>query len=712
MNFKFLIGLALLACFHHATAHETALPSDSLKLNLPAKADEMMESADSMALSPVDLTEVTVQASRNQSRLIDLPSSATVLQTNQIEKNDIRSLKEAASLIPNMVMPDYGSRLTSPIYIRGVGSRINAPSVGLYVDNVPYFEKSAFDFDFIDIEKVEVLRGPQGTLYGRNSMGGVINVITRSPMQYQGTQLFCSAAGYGTIQVKAGHYAKPTESFAWSLSANYRHTDGFFENAFDGSRIDHSNSYGLNSRLIYAVSRQLSLEYSAGLDISRQGGYPYALYDPTLQKTASINYNQASSYDRTLFSNALKLIYEGENWELLNTVSGQYLDDVQRIDQDFTPDSLYFVNQMQLQHMLADECTVRSKGNRRLNWLAGTFVFTHRLGSDVDVDTYQSQFNYLKGYQQNISGLAIFGQAIFNVTKQFAVTAGLRFDEESSNLHYSYEGTRKGKPLTAIDTVYPGLREVNLLPKLALSYKLDKHLLYASYATGYKPGGFNSTFEKPEQLQFRSETSHNFEAGAKGNFFRDRLFMDVSLFYTQLLNQQIYRTAPSGKGSYLDNAGLSVNKGFECSLSSQPWKGMEASVAYGFTDSRIMRYVKDTLTNYNGKFTPYIPASTLSVQLNQTVPVKGLPYLDKIRLNLLYQRTGQQYWDLVNAYREKAYGLVNAKLSFIRKNVKVEFWGKNLFNTSYKSFLFEALNKTYAQVGKPFQAGMNLSLEW
>lgn len=679
---------------------------------LPAKADVMMESADSLVLSPVRLAEVTVQASRNFTRLIDLPLSATVLQTNQIKTNDVRNLKDAASLIPNMIMPDYGSRLTSPIYIRGVGSRINAPSVGLYVDNVPYFEKSAFDFDFIEIEKLEVLRGPQGTLYGRNSMGGVINIITRSPMQYQGTQLFFTAASFGTMQVKAGHYAKPTESFAWSLSTNYRHTDGFFENTFDGNLMDQSNSYGLNSKLIYAVSHRLSLEYSAGFEISRQGGYPYALYDPTLQKTANINYNQASSYDRTLFSNALKLVYERKNWELLNTVSGQYLDDAQRIDQDFTPDSLYFVNQMQLQHMLADECTVRSKGNRRLNWLAGTFVFTQRLGSNVGVETYQSQLTYLKGYQQNISGLALFGQATYNVTKQFAVTAGLRFDEESSTLHYNYEGTRKGNPLTAIDTVYGGLRELNLLPKLALSYKLDKHLLYASYTTGYKPGGFNSTFEKPEHLQFRSESSHNFEAGSKGDFFRDRLFIDVSLFYTQLLNQQIYRTAPSGKGSYLDNAGLSVNKGFECSLSSQPWKGMEASVAYGFTDSRIVRYVKDTLTNYNGKFTPYIPSSTLSVQLNQTVLVKGLSCLDKIRLNLLYQRTGQQYWDLVNAYKEKAYGLVNAKLSFIRKNVKVEFWGKNLFNTSYKSFLFEALNKTYAQVGKPFQAGMNLSLEW
>ena len=94
-------------------------------------------------------------------------------------------------------MPDYGSKLTSPVYIRGIGSRINSPSVGIYVDDVPYFEKAAFDFDFFDIDRVEVLRGPQGTLYGRNTMGGIINVFTKSPLTEKGSKIKLSAGNYG-----------------------------------------------------------------------------------------------------------------------------------------------------------------------------------------------------------------------------------------------------------------------------------------------------------------------------------------------------------------------------------------------------------------------------------------------------------------------------------------------------------------------------------
>lgn len=89
-------------------------------------------------------------------------------------------------------MPDYGSKLTSPVYIRGIGSKINAPSIGLYVDGIPYFEKSAFDFDFNEVDRIEVLRGPQGTLYGRNTMGGIINVYTKSPLKYEGTNVWLS----------------------------------------------------------------------------------------------------------------------------------------------------------------------------------------------------------------------------------------------------------------------------------------------------------------------------------------------------------------------------------------------------------------------------------------------------------------------------------------------------------------------------------------
>ena len=134
----------------------------------------------------VDVEEILIIASPKENRkLRELPTASTLLSQQDMQANQVTNLKGLSTLVPNIFIPDYGSKLTSAIYIRGIGSRINTPSVGLYVDNVPYIDKSAFDFNYSDIERIDVLRGPQGTLYGRNTMGGLIKVHTKSPFSYR-----------------------------------------------------------------------------------------------------------------------------------------------------------------------------------------------------------------------------------------------------------------------------------------------------------------------------------------------------------------------------------------------------------------------------------------------------------------------------------------------------------------------------------------------
>lgn len=137
-------------------------------------------------LKVIDVEEIVVIAAPKENRkLREQPTAVTMLSQQDMQANQVNSIKSLTALVPNIFIPDYGSKLTSAIYIRGIGSRINTPSVGLYVDNVPYIDKSAFDFNYADIEGIDVLRGPQGTLYGRNTMGGLIKVHTKSPFSYQ-----------------------------------------------------------------------------------------------------------------------------------------------------------------------------------------------------------------------------------------------------------------------------------------------------------------------------------------------------------------------------------------------------------------------------------------------------------------------------------------------------------------------------------------------
>ena len=127
----------------------------------------------------VDIEEVVVIATpKENSRLRQQALSATSFSQADMRGNAVRSVKSLSSLVPNLFIPDYGSKLTTSVYVRGIGSRINTPAVGLYVDNIPFIDKSAFDFNYSDIERIDVMRGPQGTLYGRNTMGGLIRVLS------------------------------------------------------------------------------------------------------------------------------------------------------------------------------------------------------------------------------------------------------------------------------------------------------------------------------------------------------------------------------------------------------------------------------------------------------------------------------------------------------------------------------------------------------
>ncbi len=679
-----------------------------------AEAQETGDVTDSSTIRLVELGEFVIKASKDNATFKSIPASVSLISQGSIMVNEIHSLNEISATAPNFFMPDYGSKLTSPVYIRGIGSRINSPSVGLYVDYVPYFEKATFDFDFFDIKQIEVLRGPQGTMFGRNTMGGIVNIVTLSPMEYQGTHVNMSAGNYGSYALNGGHYGKINDKFGYSLALNYLHNDGFYTNHFSGEQVDKLNSYGFRNRLVYQISDKLSVENIAGFELSKQGGYPYSLYNDSLDIAEQINYNQYSSYDRSLFSDAILIKYSGNNYELVATTSFQYLDDIQDIDQDFTPDSLYFISQEQNQNMLSQEIVVRSKGSSKYNWLFGGYGFYQAFDNAVNVNVYASKLSYLKTYDHVINGFAFFHQSSIAdfLIKNLTLTGGIRFDSERDLLEYQYDRNLRGVQANLADTVYPALKSIEIIPRLAINYKIMNSNLYVVVARGYKTGGFNSTFERPEDLTFDPEYSWNYEFGVKTPIIKNHLYADVALFYIDWKNQQIYQTVPSGRGSMLKNAGHSVSKGGEVSLKTIPMKGYEFNVAYGYTNAIFLSYIVDSSLNHNNNFLPYVPRHTISLQASKTFTIKNSSVLDNIRINALYRGAGKIFWDEENSQKQAYYGLLDAKISFIRKSLQFDIWSKNLLNTEYASFYFEALGNQYVQTGKPAQFGVNISVKF
>ena len=438
----------------------------------------------------IDIEEVIVIATpKENNRLRQQPLSATSFSQGDMRNNSVTSVKSLSGLVPNLFIPDYGSKLTTSVYVRGIGSRINTPAVGLYVDNIPFIDKSAFDFNYSDIERIDVLRGPQGTLYGRNTMGGLIRVFTKSPFSYQGTDISLGAATYNNYKASVNHYHRISDNFAFSAGAFYEHEGGFFENvARNNEKIDKGDEVGGRMRAIWLPKDNLKLDFTVNYEYSNQGGYPYQLtslsetdiyYQDLKGDLGKVAYNNECGYMRHLLNGGLNLEHQADNFILSSVTGFQYLKDEMNLDQDFTRKNVYTMSQRQNSKTISEEIVLKSKPGRRWQWTTGVSGFYQWLDTEGPVTFHEDGVNWLNntinsnankympeipmgptmsmkmvfsdvinGNTLNIPGYfktpvfntAIFHQSTFNDlfgAEGLSFTVGLRMDYENLKMNYN-----------------------------------------------------------------------------------------------------------------------------------------------------------------------------------------------------------------------------------------------------------------------------------
>lgn len=500
----------------------------------------------------IDVEEVVVIASPKENRkLRELPTASTLLSQKDMQANQVTNLKGLSAVVPNIFIPDYGSKLTSAIYIRGIGSRINTPSVGLYVDNIPYINQSAFDFNYSDIERIDVLRGPQGTLYGRNTMGGLIRVHTKSPFSYQGTDIRLGAATYGNYNASLTHYHRLSDQLAFSAGGFYEHADGFFKNSWlNNKKIDRINAGGGRLRSIYLPSENLKLDFNVNYEYSDQGGYPYFYTgkvdeadrekDERKDKIGLISYNDESSYYRNLLNASVNIEYQATNFTLSAVTGYQHLKDRMFLDQDFTEEDIFNLEQKQKLNTISEEIVFKSKPGRRWEWATGAFGFyqwLHTSGpvmfkergiqsmledeinnhipdmgkmGQMSVDITTSPLWVSGSFDTPIVNGALFHQSTFHdlLVKGLSLTIGLRLDYEKNSMTYSsrsdinynfnMNSVMIKDPISQALSLAPAFNGkldndyLQLLPKFALQYEWKKgNSVYGTVSRGYRSGGYN-----------------------------------------------------------------------------------------------------------------------------------------------------------------------------------------------------------------------------
>lgn len=669
--------------------------------------------ADSTVFKTVGLSEVTVVEFKKSKENL-ATNSVSVVDSGFINRHELQSITELTAVVPNFYMPEYGSKQNTPVYIRGVGAKTKGSAVGFYVDGIPHFENSSFDVDMSNIASVTVFRGPQGTLYGRNAIGGIINVSTVSPLAYQGTQFKLGYGSHNDALFQFSHYNKLGAKVGYSVAGGYHYNDGFHRNMFTNKYADQlKDAYG-RVALVWLLDNKWFLRVNSMLDYSNQGGYPYGKYNRLTGETEPVNYNRYSSYRRLLSTSGLNISYAGENISFSSQTALQYIRDRQGIDQDFTSNDTYFVKNRLKQTMLSQEFMLKSNNSSRYQWLWGAFAMTQHINNTVETQYITKDNAFPTHYRIPVNALAIYHQSTIKLFSGFSFIAGLRWDYENSTLKYlreTYQLSTDGAR-TEVKNVNSSLHFNQITPKFALQYQdgRNNNSYYFSVTRGYKAGGFNQTFQKEEETSFGPEYNWNYELGGKVHLLKDKLYAEAALYYIDWRQQQVNQTVP-GVGNVIHNAGHSSSKGFELALNSSPLKNLSIALSYGYTYAKFIEYQKSAKLNYSGNMLPMVPRNTLSCSASYALYPSSTSFIDRIVLTAGLTGIGKIYWAEDNEVAQNFYALLNAKISITSGIFTWECWGKNITDTHYNTYCFKS-SADYAQVGKPAYFGTSLLVKF
>lgn len=506
-------------------------------------------------LIAVDRVQIT--AIKQGSQLRREAVAASVLSGRTLEMQGVSAVKDVMTDIPNLFMPDYGSRTTSSIYVRGMGTRIDQPVVGMTVDNVALADKNLYDTELPDIERIEFLRGPQATLYGRNTMGGIINVYTLSPLTYQGLRLRADYGSRNSFRVAASTYNRLREKFGFSVSAQYAHCDGFWRNTYDNSLCDKENSGNFRTKFQYREGA-LSIDNTLAFSMVEQGGYPYQyIGSPNPSKhreelVGKICYNEPCSYERLAVNDGLSIRYDFGKFSLASITSYQYMNDKMHIDNDFLPEYYFTLEQRKQQHHIAEDFVLRSKEEGKYRWLVGVYGFFKREKMQAPVtfgatgidrlilDNINANSGYDGEYRwgdaegngademlldsrflTHNSGVAAYHRSELHLGR-WRLALGLRLDYELVQMQYNTAANTAYTVFPSDPSLQPTTIPLNLsdsdvlsrgflefLPSFSVSADLDeagRNMLYLSASKGYKAGGFNTQmFSEVLQRRLQNE---------------------------------------------------------------------------------------------------------------------------------------------------------------------------------------------------------------
>ena len=612
--------------------------------------------------------------------------------------------------------PGDGRNVTS---VRGITSSSYDPAVTTYIDGVNQFTLDTYIPQLFDVERIEVLRGPQGTLYGRNAMGGVINIITKQPTNTTSGFLEISAGNYGEQRYTAAIRTPVVKNKLFlGVSFLYEGLDGYYKNEYDDSKFDKQHSIGGNYYLKYLVNDR----WSVTLNVKHLANRNYGSFTLAPDKDAAfsdpfkVDQNAVAQLVDNTFNTSLTANYAGPhlNFNSQTSYQSNYRYYATPIDGDFSPaDAITIINDYGNAwnniKVVTEELrfTSPTSSASRLKWTAGSYLFyqnvpnkqaTH-FGKDAAlVGSPDSNYAIINTTKATSAGAALYAQTDYAITKKINIIFGVRYDYQHSKEQVLGEYQPDSSPVPVFETQPDTSAEVSysaFSPRLSFAYHPSTNLhLFASYSRGYRTGGLTQLGADPSQPPlhaYKPEYSNNFELGIKNTFPENKARVNISFFYTTVTDAQVPTLVLPAAITVTKNAGSLTSKGMDAEVATTILKGLEATYNFGYTDAKyttLKLSQNGSETDLSGNrqiFTPDI-TSMLALQYNVTLSAShGLQFI--VRGEWFY--LGKQYFDLANSITQSPYNLWNTRLGLKIQHAELYFWERNLANIKYIGYGYD-----------------------
>lgn len=671
-----------------------------------------------LARSTVHLDEVVVSAEKREEMLQQLPFSISALPSKKIDEYRLWDTRSLTAIVPSLYSGNPGDErnVTS---IRGITSTSYDPAVATYIDGVNQFNLDTYIPQLFEVERIEVLRGPQGTLYGRNAMGGVINIITKKPGNIANGFASVSIGNKGRQRYNIGLRGPLIKGKLFAgASLLYDKRDGYYTNEFNNTHFDKQHALSGNYYLTYVASTRLSYTLNVKHHINRNNG-PFTLVngvDEAFANPFRLNQNATSKMIDNTFNGSLSANYTGKKINMTAQVAWQknHRHYTLPLDGDFSPiDGVTIINnygpKFNNVKVLTEEIRFSSPASTSSpwKWTAGLYSFSQdvpnkqntHFGEDAGLlGSPDKNFGLINTAKGKSWGAAAYGQLTYSLTQKLDITAGLRYDHEHKKQSVLGEYQVDPDPNPVFETRPDTSATANFnafSPKLSLAYQFSGTTDgYVSYNRGFRAGGFTQLGSDPSQpplFAYKPEYSDNYEIGLKNSLLNHRLRANLSFFYTLVSDAQVPTLILPDAITITRNAGKLDAKGVELELSSIPAKGLELDYNFGYTDAKYktLKVAQNgSEQNYDGNRQVFTPSTTSALAAQYSYALPGKQDL-KLVVRGEWMAIGKHYFDLANTISQKPYSLFNTQFGITAKNYDLLFWVRNIADEKYISYAYD-----------------------